>query len=81
MQTIMHVVDEMLQTCRSIGITPDTDVPELAVPKEAKEFATAQLINAGVRPGERVIAIHPGGFYATQCWMPERFCRGRKIGN
>jgi lipopolysaccharide heptosyltransferase II len=79
MQTIMHVVDEMLQTCRSIGITPDTDVPELAVPKEAKEFATAQLINAGVRPGERVIAIHPGGFYATQCWMPERFAEVAKL--
>ena len=79
MRTRTHVVDEMLQTCRKIGITPDNDVPELAVPKEAKEFVAAQLINAGILPDERVIAIHPGGFYATQCWMPERFAEIAKL--
>jgi heptosyltransferase-2 len=73
MRTMTHVVDEMLQTCIKIGILPGNDVPELSAPKEAKEFVAAQLINAGILPGERVIAIHPGGFYATQCWMPERF--------
>jgi len=78
-EATLHAVDEMLLTCRKIGITPDSDVPELSAPKNAQEFVDAELIKAGVRKGERIIAIHPGGFYLTQRWMPERFAEIAKL--
>jgi lipopolysaccharide heptosyltransferase II len=74
----VHAVNEMLQTCIRIGVLPDSDVPELLAPKEARDVVAAELIKAGIQEGERIIAIHPGGFYATQCWMPERFAEVAK---
>jgi lipopolysaccharide heptosyltransferase II len=79
MQNIGHVVDEMLGVCRQIGINQGNAIPEITVPKAAKEFVDKELVNAGIREEEWVIAIHPGGFYATQCWMPERFAEVAKL--
>jgi heptosyltransferase-2 len=43
--------------------------------RAAEESVAKRLNAAGVRPGERIAALHPGSVWPTKRWFPERFAR------
>jgi heptosyltransferase-2 len=68
-----HIIDEILAIVQSIGLETRDKSLSLTASKEAEETIHKFLREKGVKSGERLIGIHPGGYYITQRWLPERF--------
>jgi len=69
-QKTIHICEEMLNVLRGINIKITTTFPKINISK--KEFNNADIINLNNNKNVK-IAIHPGGFYSTQCWAKENF--------
>lgn len=68
-----HALGTVLDLLRPMGIdAPDTAL-ELYVPGTAKRAMAGFLALNGVSAGDFVAAVHPGGYYPSQRWMPEGF--------
>jgi heptosyltransferase-2 len=67
-----HLVDLTLDIVKPLGVMSNDKRPEIFLTEDEKEWARNWLIErgAGRKP---MIGIHPGGYYETQRWPPERF--------
>lgn len=74
-----HCADWLLDgIARALSVEPPPPEaavrrPRLRVSALARERARARLASAGIRPGTKVLAIHPGSGGAAKSWPPERF--------
>lgn len=76
----LHDVVQNLYLLRLLGVEPDTaDAPRFAVNDEDRRRADRLLEAAGVPPGARLIAVHPGSartlLASAKRWPPEMYAR------
>jgi len=67
-----HLVDLTLDILKPLGIMSANKSPELFLTENEKKWARNWLTKRGIE-GKMLIGIHPGGYYETQRWLPERF--------
>jgi heptosyltransferase II len=63
----------MLEPLRRMGFDPRLHDTRLDLPADARDRAAAALRQAGVDPGEPLVALAPGARWPSKCWLPERF--------
>jgi len=68
-----HIIDEILAIVQSIGLETRDKSLSLTASRDAEETIKKLLRDKGAKSGEMLIGIHPGGYYITQRWLPERF--------
>jgi heptosyltransferase-2 len=68
-----HMVDYNLDLISCIGVKANKKQPEIFLSAGEKENASGILEKVGVNPENRIIGIHPGGYYESQRWPVERF--------
>lgn len=69
----VHVIDEILNIVKSIGLDTDDKSLKISASGEAIETARKFLRFKDVKDKDLTIGIHPGGYYPTQRWLSERF--------
>ncbi len=69
----VHFVKEAFGVLRALGIEAPVGEPKLFPSKEAQGEAGKLLAGYGVNENDLLIAVHPGGYYPSQRWLPERF--------
>jgi heptosyltransferase-2 len=67
-----HLIDLTLDIIKPLGVVANDKRPEIFLTEDEKEWARNWLEKRGVG-GRPMIGIHPGGYYETQRWLPERF--------
>ena len=70
-----HERDYTLDIIKAIGITPAFTDLYIPIKRETQDRLDGILCGYGVRPGDRLIAIHPSGSCPSKRWLPERFAR------
>jgi len=68
-----HFVEEAFKVLKPLGIERAGRDPELFISGGAKAEASAFLKNYGADEKGFLAAVHPGGYYPSQRWFPERF--------
>ncbi len=69
-----NMVDYYLRLCAEVGCEELSQREELFITPECQRRADALFEKWSVAPGDRLIAINPGGaFGSSKLWMPERF--------
>ncbi len=66
-----HIVELNRDLITALGATPRAAHPSLFVTEE--ERGTARSLLASLGAASPRVAVHPGGFYPSQRWPPERF--------
>ena len=72
-----HLVDLTLDILKPLGIMSANKSPELFLSENEKKWARNWLTKRGIG-GKTLVGIHPGGYYETQRWLPERFAEVAK---
>jgi lipopolysaccharide heptosyltransferase II len=67
-----HFVDLTLDVMKPIGVMTKDRTPEIYLTGDEKKWAGDWLNKNGLGSNP-VIGIHPGAYYETQRWLPERF--------
>ncbi len=67
-----HFVDLTLDVLKPVGIVTKDRTPEIYLTGDEKKWAWDWLNKNGLGSNP-VIGIHPGAYYETQRWLPERF--------
>ena len=67
-----HLVDLTLDIVKPLGVVSNDKEPEIFLTEDEKKWARNWLEKRGAG-GRPMIGIHPGGYYETQRWLPERF--------
>ena len=67
-----HFVDLTLGIIALLGIHAAERTPEIFIADDERRWARNWLQDRGVR-GRSIVGIHPGGYYESQRWLPERF--------
>lgn len=67
-----HLVDLTLEILNPLGISAKDKTPEIFLSDDEKKWARNWLKEKGVW-GKPIVGIHPGGYYESQRWLPERF--------
>lgn len=67
-----HLVDLTLDIVKPLGVMYNDKEPEIFLTEDEKKWARNWLEKRGAG-GRPMIGIHPGGYYQTQRWLPERF--------
>jgi ADP-heptose:LPS heptosyltransferase len=68
-----HKVDDWLALARYVGADTRGVRPTLRVTEEERARARATLADAGVRPGDLVVALHVGASHHTKRWDERHF--------
>jgi len=71
----MHAVDRYLEAARFLGADPSPKTFIFPSGPEDEAKAEALLAEAGVRPGDRVVALNPRARWPTKLWEEDRFAR------
>ena len=69
----IHAVDEILNITKSINLETQDKSLRISASTEAEETIKQLLREKGIKEGDLLIGIHPGGHYSTQRWLMERF--------
>ena len=67
-----HFVDLTLDVMKPFGIVTKDKTPEIYLTDDEKNRAENWLKKNGVED-KPIIGIHPGAYYESQRWLPERF--------
>lgn len=67
-----HFVDLTLEILNLLGIGAKDRTPEIFLTDDEKRWARNWLREEELW-GKLIIGIHPGGYYESQRWLPERF--------
>ncbi len=76
-----HEVDRYLDVVRSLGLNPAGLWTEMLVGSKEQDYASELLRANSLKPGERMVAVLPGGgknpgtFMPTKRWPADRFAR------
>lgn len=70
-----HVIKRYLSILRPLGITTGNTKMTLRVDAEADKFAGNFLEQAGVKPGEPLLAISPSTTWPSKNWPPEYYAQ------
>ncbi len=68
-----HFIDETFDLLAAVGGRPHLNEPFLAVDRESQKSAEEFLKEKNIASGDRLVVIHPGGYYPCQRWPAERF--------
>lgn len=68
-----HMVDQVLDIARSLGIEAQEREPSLYISDEEKRWAANLLVREGLDGNSVKVAFHPGAYYPSQRWPLERF--------
>lgn len=69
-----HEAEYCLDLVRGLGVAAELAAPELRVDSTAAERAEGLLGAAGLGPGEKLVALHPGALnMAAKRWIPGRW--------
>ena len=69
----VHVSDYLVESLRAAGFGGKSSFSPLRLPEEALNFAGRFRAGAGLKEGERVLAIHPGSGSPGKNWDPKKF--------
>lgn len=69
----VHEVEFNLDALRAIEMPIHTTAPLFPVSSALREEARTWLDAHGVRPGDRLVGLNPGGGWVTKRWTPQRF--------
>ncbi|MBI4342085.1 MAG: lipopolysaccharide heptosyltransferase II [Candidatus Omnitrophica bacterium] len=70
-----HEAVYTLELLRPFGIVPGTPRPVVPVAPAADRRVDEWLAAQALRPGDRLVAIHPSASCVSKRWMPERFAQ------
>lgn len=70
-----HMVDVYLQVLREMGLKVDTSLPYLEIEKNIRDEIEKTLINWGINPKEKLIALNTAGTWPTKRWTTEGFAQ------
>ncbi len=72
-----HAIDHYLDVLKPLGIDGAERRPRIYLSGRERAFAQRYLREQGVRDGDLLIALHPGGegWYGLKRWAPENFAR------
>jgi len=76
-----HVVDQNLALLGALGVA--AGAPEFLIPPrpDAQRRMDEFLVEAGWKPGDRLVALNPGAGQPGKQWAPERFAAvGERLG-
>jgi lipopolysaccharide heptosyltransferase I len=68
-----HVVEQYLALLAPLGIEPGPAEFHVPVPAAAERRIEEFLVNEGVKPGDRLVAINPGAGHPLKRWSVARF--------
>jgi lipopolysaccharide heptosyltransferase I len=71
----MHAVDRYLEVASFLGANPVSKAFVLPCEPEDEMRADALLVEAGIGPGDRVVALNPQARWPTKLWGEDRFAR------
>jgi len=75
-----HMVDQLLDLVRSLGVAVKEKEPVLYLSDEERRWAREVLVREGMDGDTVKAAFHPGAYYPSQCWPLERFIElGRRL--
>ena len=66
-----HMVDQMLEIPRSLGLDPKGKGVEIFYPPEDRETIDLLLAKEGIGPADPVVHIHPTSRWLFKCWRDE----------
>ncbi|MGA2954539.1 MAG: putative lipopolysaccharide heptosyltransferase III [Thermodesulfobacteriota bacterium] len=66
-----HMVEQMLEIPRSLGLNPKDKRVEIFYPIEDRDFIRQILSKEGVGPQDRLVHIHPTSRWLFKCWRDE----------
>jgi len=66
-----HMVEQMLEIPRSLGLNPKDKRIEISYAPEAREFIQQTLSREGVGPQDLLVHIHPTSRWLFKCWRDE----------
>ncbi|MFH1904711.1 MAG: glycosyltransferase family 9 protein [bacterium] len=67
------IIENTLNIAKILNASIEEKTPEISVIPEAEEYIRNYLIQENVLDNDLLVAIHPGGHYLTQQWLPDRF--------
>ena len=70
-----HEAVYTLELLAPLGIAPGAPKPHVPIQPAAVQRIDTLLAEAGVRPSERLVALHPSASCVSKRWMPERFAQ------
>ncbi len=70
-----HMIEHTLDVVRAIGVDTTDKNPEIAVSDDKKRYIEEFLNQQNVFGSDLLVGIHPGGYYPSQRWLPDRFAQ------
>ncbi len=69
----IHITEEILNITRSINLDTENKTLRISASNKALEAVRQDLQKNKIEREDILIGIHPGGHYATQRWLTDRF--------
>lgn len=71
----IHALDEILNIVQAINLETKDRSLRIEASDKAQQTIEKSLRKEGIKEGDMLIGIHPGGYYPTQKWMMEGFAQ------
>lgn len=68
-----HEADYNLDLLRALGLNAALEPPVMSVRPETRAWAQADLQARGLRPGQRLVIVHPGGRGSAANWTLDKY--------
>lgn len=68
-----HILEHNADLMRALGESVTSKLTRIFLSEVERQNAKKFLAKKNVKSNKLIIGIHPGGYYESQCWPPERF--------